>query len=286
MRRTMMEDGARLWLPPLSLAGCVRAGFLRDTRGLALQGEELDTYYPASPLVVLTWTWGGSAEWLGTPGFVPPSPGFRVWPVGLSGPVTGPCHLRVAAEGVHGLQLMFLPDAFRALTGIEAGPLVNRCVDAATLLPPEWQAWAVSLAGLSNDDARLAAIEAFIAPRWQALAASSHTGQRYSQWLEALAVRAAGSTAGRSLRQFERRIKTWAGIPMRELRAVSRGEQAFLAAVADGPAPSWAELAVEADYADQSHLCRETRRLTGFSPEDLRRRMRSELAFWPYRLWT
>ncbi|MFH7041920.1 helix-turn-helix domain-containing protein [Paucibacter sp. JuS9] len=281
-----MNDGARLWLPPLSLAGCVRAGFLRDTRSLLLHGDELDTYYPASPLVCLTFTFAGSAEWLASPGFVPPSAGFRVWPVALSGPITGPTHLRVAPAGVHGLQLLFLPDAFRLLTGIDAASLVDRCVDAASLLPPDWLDWTASLAGLADDEARLAAIEAFVAPRWQPVAAHEGAGQRYSQWLEALAVRAAGSAAGRSMRQFERRIKAWAGLPMRELRAVSRGEQAFLAAVAEAQAPSWAELALQTDYADQSHLCRETRRLTGFSPEDLRQRMRSELAFWPYRLWT
>lgn len=279
-----MNDGARLWLPPLSLAGCVRAGFLRDTRGLALAGADLDTYYPASALVCLTWTFDGSAEWLPSPGFVPPTPGFRVWPLSLSGPIAGPTHLRVAPAGVHGLHLLFLPDAFRAMTGIDPASLVDRCVDAATLLPADWLGWAESLARLPDDDARLATIEAFLAARWQPLQAHESASLRYTQWVEALAVRAAGSAAGRSLRQVERRIKAWAGLSMRELRAVSRGERAFLAA-ASREAPVWAQLAVEADYADQSHLCRETRRLTGFSPEDLRRRMRSELAFWPYRLW-
>jgi AraC-like DNA-binding protein len=45
-------------------------------------------------------------------------------------------------------------------------------------------------------------------------------------------------------------------------------------------------LAADTDYADQSHLCRETRRMTGFSPDDLRRRIGSEEAFWAYRLWS
>jgi AraC-like DNA-binding protein len=54
---------------------------------------------------------------------------------------------------------------------------------------------------------------------------------------------------------------------------------------AEGPV-NWAELAADTDYADQSHLCRETRRMTGFSPDDLRRRIGSEEAFWAYRLWS
>ncbi len=67
----------------------------------------------------------------------------------------------------------------------------------------------------------------------------------------------------RSLRQIERRVKAWAGVPMRELRAVSRAERAFLAVAASDveSAVNWAQIAADTDYADESHLCRETRRL-------------------------
>ena len=70
-------------------------------------------------------------------------------------------------------------------------------------------------------------------------------------------------------------------------RAVSRAESAFyaVAAAESRPGFNWADIAAETDYADQSHLCRETRRLTGFSPEELRRRIPVEQAFWAYRIW-
>jgi AraC-like DNA-binding protein len=45
--------------------------------------------------------------------------------------------------------------------------------------------------------------------------------------------------------------------------------QAFLAACGDA-APGLAELAVEAGYADQAHLGRETRALAGLTPTELR----------------
>jgi AraC-like DNA-binding protein len=82
-------------------------------------------------------------------------------------------------------------------------------------------------------------------------------------------------------------VKAWAGLPLRELRAASRAEAAFLqvAATQHDPGFEWAGVAADAGYADQSHLCRETRRLTGFSPEDLRRRMETDEAFWAYRVW-
>ena len=38
-------------------------------------------------------------------------------------------------------------------------------------------------------------------------------------------------------------------------------------------------------YADQAHMCRESRRITGYAPGELYRLMQSEERFWAYRLW-
>lgn len=279
-----MDASTRLWLPPLALAGCVRAVMLRDTRGRGLDAVRRENYFPATPLVSLIWWLQGSGDWLSTPGFCgPPAEPVRA-PVMLAGPFTGPTHTRNPGD-IHAFKLLMLPDAFTALTGVALDGLVNRTVDARLVLPAAWQAWAADMPSAPDDDARLALLQAFLAPRWQALGAD-RPGHRYAAWTEALAVRAATSSAGRSLRQLERRIKAWAGLPMRELRAVSRAESAFYAVAAEeGGSVNWAEIAAGNDYADQSHLCRETRRLTGFSPQDLRRRIATEEAFWAYRLW-
>ena len=281
-----MDDKTRLWLPSLALSGCVRGVMLRDTHGRDLTDAERHTYFPASLLVSLLCWRGNAVEWLSEPGFVPPPPGFNMTTTMLSGPFTLPSHMR-ACGPVQGTQLLFFPDAFQMLTGIDVQALVNQSMPAERVLPSDWRAWANALQAEGDDEARLALIEGFLLPRWQAIAPHQRTaGRRYAEWAEALAVRAATSSAGRSLRQIERRVKTWAGLPMRELRAVSRAERAFLAAMSsDGPV-NWAELAADTDYADQSHLCRETRRMTGFSPDDLRRRIVSEEAFWAYRLWS
>lgn len=282
----MVEDTAtRLWLPPLALAGCVRAVMLRDTRGRALSAVQRENYFPATPLVSLFWWAEGSSEWLATPGFSVPPPDRQFAPVQFGGPFTLPTHTRNPGE-MCAFKLLMLPDAFTALTGIALDRHVNRVVDPRELLPPDWRDWAEAMSAAPDDDARLRLLQAFLLPRWQALGARQ-PGQRYAAWTEALAVRAATSAAGRSLRQLERRIKAWAGLPLRELRAVSRAESAFYAVAAAEAKPgfNWADIAAEADYADQSHLCRETRRLTGFSPEELRRRIQAEEAFWAYRLW-
>lgn len=282
----MKDAGTRLWLPPLDLAGCVRAAMLRDTRGRELTAGQRENYFPAAPLVKLLWWFAGDGEWVVRPGFSAPPAGYCLGPLMLSGPFTLPTHTRNSGP-VHALMLLLPPDAFQALTGIDAAALVNQVVPAESLLPPDWFLWAMSLHADLDDDARLARIEAFLRPRWAALAPQRPAAQRYAEWAQALAVRAATSASGRSLRQIERRVKAWAGLPMRELRAVSRAERAFLAVAASdaGATVNWAEIAADTDYADQSHLCRETRRLSGFSPEDLRRRMLTEEAFWSYRLW-
>ena len=284
-----MQDAAtRLWLPPLALAGCVRAVMLRDTRGRSLDALQRENYFPATPLVQLFWWAEGSSEWLATPGFSTPPPGGRHAPVLFGGPFTLPTHTRNPGE-MRAFKLLLLPDAFTALTGVALDRFVNRVVDAREVLPANWLAWAGAMSAAADDAARLQLLEAFLLPRWQALG-TQRPGHRYADWTAALAVRAATSAAGRSLRQLERRIKAWAGLPMRELRAVSRAERAFYAvAAAEGAAGgagvNWAEIAADNDYADQSHLCRETRRLSGFSPEELRRRIQQDEAFWAYRLW-
>jgi len=145
-------------------------------------------------------------------------------------------------------------------------------------------------AGLQPDDAaRVAWIQDFLEPQWQAARPTLPLHlHHYQDWAQALALRAATSAAGRSLRQAERRIKQWAGIPMRELRGFGRAEQAFFRGMSDGAAagkPRWAELAETSGYADQSHLCRETRRITGFTPDELYRRIAEDEGFWSYRLW-
>jgi len=101
-------------------------------------------------------------------------------------------------------------------------------------------------------------------------------------------VRAIAAGKGRSMRQVERRIKAWSGQSLRQLQSVSRAEQSFFRvreALERGQVV-WTDLAYESGYADQAHLCRETRRVTGFSPELLRQRIESHEAFWAYRIWS
>jgi AraC-like DNA-binding protein len=160
--------------------------------------------------------------------------------------------------------------------------------DVSDVLPAPWLAMCSAVAAEQSDDARLARIEAFFDPLWQAARPGLPLGvHRYGDWAQGLALRAATSRSGRSLRQVERRIRQWAGQPLRELRGIGRAERAFfeVMAIEELQKPMWSAFAAAEGYSDQSHLCRESRRVTGFSPEQLRQRIANDEGFWAYRIW-
>ncbi len=276
---------AQLWLPRISLSQCIRAVVTRSTLGVGRDWPPAwcENHFPASPLCGLSWFIHGHTDLLHADG----RPPQRLPPIYFSGPFTQPTRSRNTPEG-QGLMLMLLPDAVQALTGLDPSQYVNRCVPAEDVLDDAWMAMARAVREAPDDATRVGLIEAFLEPRWQALRpGGGATGRPHLQdWAQGLALRAAASGVGRSLRAAERRIKGWAGLPLRELRGMGRAEQAFFRALAagDGPVP-WAEVAADTGYADQSHLCRETRRVTGFAPGELRRRIAEEEGFWIYRVW-
>lgn len=273
----------RLWLPRLSLTACVRGVMVRDTCGLVLTEAQRLSHFPASPMCSLSWWFEGESEWL--PFGQPQGPATRMpGRFVFGGPFRGPSLWRNPGP-VHALMLLLLPDAVHHLTGLEAQRWVERFADAAEVLPPDWLVMCEAVQGAADDEARIRLIEDFLDPRWQAARPQQALAvHRYQDWAQGLGVRAATSGPGRSLRQMERRIKQWAGQSMRELRGLARAEQAFFE-VAASAEPDWAAVAANGGYADQSHLCRETRRVTGFSPAELYRRVAEDESFWPYRLW-
>ena len=66
-----------------------------------------------------------------------------------------------------------------------------------------------------------------------------------------------------------------------------RGEAAFFAVIEAifSQRLDWAQIALEQGFSDQSHFIRETRRITGFSPQAMRQGFDEEEAFWVYRAW-
>lgn len=280
---------ARLWLPRLSLTNCVQAFMARNTHGLVLNDQQRHNYFPATPCCSITWVFSGTGELL--------SPGPQGLWDGPRHPMTsrtsfaGPFNQPIVTWNpgpVHALTMLLLPDAVKALTGIDPGAYLNRAVAAEDICPAEWLALSQDVFDAPDDEARLNLIQDRLNPMWQAVRPDATRGTRYvDDWARGLAMRAANSGLGRSARQIERRIKQWTGQPLRELRGISRVERAFFdSIVAEQQGPlNWTELAMGAGFSDQSHLCRQIRRITGFAPLELRRLIAQDEAFWPYRVW-
>jgi len=283
----------QLWLPRASLAACVRGALVRSTLGFALSDEQRISRFPASPLCSLNWWFEGRGEVLVAEGDAMPGVGAMREPMPgrwvLAGPQTRPVSSWCPGPA-HGMMVLFMPDALHWLTGLEPSELADRFVDAQGVLPRDWLDMCAAVQRLPSDAERLVCLEDFLEPRWQSRRpAWPLQAQRYADWAMHLAHRAAMSAPGRSLRQLERRIKRWAGLPLRELRGFGRAERAFFDAAATlevkGGVP-WAAVAASAGFSDQPHLCRVTRRITGYTPQALFEGMQRDEAFWVYRVWS
>jgi AraC-like DNA-binding protein len=279
---------SELWLPRAGLAACVRAVMCRDTRGVALRDDQRYNHVPATPVCCIAWYFSGRSELL-EPGYAADADSPRT-PYGsmvFCGPFTRPS-INWNPGPVHAMFLLLLPDALAALTGIDPGAYLDRVVPVEEVFDDAWLEMCRQVMAVADEERGVERIEAFLQPLWQqARPDQTLAGRIYADWSHSLALRAATSGWGRSLRQVERRIKQWTGQPLRELRGFSRSEQAFFEAVVAGKsgAVNWSEVAGNNGYADQSHFCRQARRITGFAPEELRRRIFTEESFWSYRLW-
>lgn len=279
---------SELWLPAGGLTACVRGVMARDTRGVVLGDHERFNHMPATPTCTLLWYLHGDCEVL-APGAAASLESPRV-PIGrttLCGPFTQPVTSWNPGAS-HAFMVLLMPDALSGLTGIDTMALLNRAVAVDEVLDAEWQDFCAQVAAAPDDEARLGLVAGFLLPRWQRVGPQkTWRGHHINEWLQNLAVHSRTSGWGRSLRQVERRIKQWTGQTERSLQVLGRSEQAFFAAAAaeQSGQVQWSGIADEAGYADQSHFCREARRVTGFAPEEFRRRMKTDEGFWGYRLW-
>ena len=269
--------------PRLSLASCVRGYVTRSTLGCELRPEQRHNYFFASPLCTITFFLQGASQVIrrGDEVVAEPLP-----TIAFSGPQTLP-FVSVNPGPVQVLVVSLTPAAVVAMTGIDLSGVVNRVLPLERVLDPSWQAMAQAVLGAPDEVAAIECIEDFLEPRWSVLShGAMPKADRLRYWAENLALRAASSGVGSSLRQVERRIKQWAGLPMRELRRMARAEESFFRVreAMEAKTLDWATAAADGGFSDQAHLCRETRRVTGLSPNELKRAIECEEGFWVYRL--
>lgn len=286
-----LRGRSALHLAHLDLGGCVRAYMSRDTLGLGLAGADLLNHFPASPACSISWVVQGEADWVAWADEHEADPdGCERRPLGmrvmLTGPQTRPTVYHSPGDGLC-FMVVAMPDALHELTGVDMSACVDRVLPFDAVFEADWRAMSQCMLSATDDLQRVSIFESFVLPRWRQLRRAQPGRGHYLDWVQGLAVRAALSGFGRSVRQVERRIKAWAGQSQRHLRSLARAEQSFLRtreAVLSGRL-SWAETATAAGYADQAHLCRDTRRVCGVTPGELHQRIFSRESYWPYRTW-
>ena len=265
---------SKLLLPPRSLSGCLFAGIYRDTRGVELCDADRVNHFPASPLVSVSLVLAGELR------LVPPGcnwPAARKAPPlpsvitkgpqdsALSSWAPGPC--AAVSIGIY-------PDAWRHLGG-----------DPGFAHPPDAMRPALDALRAGSDVTRGwdAFCAALTAPWARARGRDAHPLSGIADWTRALVARAVQDGRGQSLRSVERRIKRISGQTRRELEFFSAFENLHKVSVRETDAPL-VEVALDAGYADQSHMGRAVRRATGMSPARLNKAIETQEAFWCYRL--
>jgi AraC-like DNA-binding protein len=244
-------------------------------------------HFPAMPMCALFWRLSGEAELLEGTRAHADAARSPVPPTIFVGPADQPS-VSYNPGPVHSFALLLMPDVMHALTGLDLGEHLNRRTPAEQALPADWLPLLDAVRQAASDAQRVALIEAFLLPRWAAARASGAVSVHPTQdWLQGLAVRAAAIGWGRSPRQAERRVRAWVGQSMRSLRLFTRSEQTLFSVVdaVEAGELNWTEQALKNGYADQAHLCRDAKRVTGHSPVELQRALPHDETLWTYRLW-
>jgi len=275
---------------PPALQGVLAALIVRDTSMVELTSEQRLSHFPASPLVALSWYHGLDA------GLVRDTADGPVWqPFGarivLSGSQSQPITCWAPTTG-RGYMACFPADVAQALFGIELGTIHDRFVPARDVLDASWTPLLDALLLAPDDAATRAVLEHGLSVRWRAINGDASplasVRQLGRHWVERLALKAHAWQRDVSARHVERKIKSYSGRSLREWQALVRTESLFFAARDryDAGTPfNWAELALEEGFADQAHMSRAARQITGFPPGEFAQRFTSDESFWIYRLW-
>ena len=288
--RAAATELARLHRPPPVLIGALIAVVCRDTRGVMLDPAQRLSHFPASPMLSLSWFGEAGAGMIGR------HPGQPRWlpfrsPMMLAGSQSLPSTGWSRSTARAGM-ILFSVDAARDLFGLDPKAIHDQFVDAYGAFDRRWQPLLEGLLAADDDAAVLACLERELGPRWQALRGRDsmpRTITRFGRdWVERLGWQVHEWRRTHGPRQVERRVKAWTGRSLRHWQALVQTEGLFVSARERheaGQAFDWAGLAQDEGFADQAHMSRATRRISGFSPADFAQRFRDDESFWLYRLW-
>jgi AraC-like DNA-binding protein len=184
----------------------------------------------------------------------------------IVGPTTGA--VRVKANGpVHVFGAGITPVGWAALVGNDASAMVNRIVNLSDLFEPVLLEAISELKTTQSLDMLVARGEAILAGLFRSIADPALDFVRQvDAWLSdetSPNVDALTAATGLSRRQVERKCGALYGAPPKELARKYRALRAAVSLVADGAS---IDEVVSRGFYDQSHLIREIKQFTGFTP--------------------
>ncbi|MBQ0945379.1 helix-turn-helix domain-containing protein [Ideonella sp. 4Y16] len=266
-----MGIDSQLVAPAADLADVVRAFYWHDLRGAStLSLAQRATRVPPGPYNGLVWLLEGRAQLVECGGAAVD----RELPAVFVAGAHRHDYRSLAITRYCSFGLAFQPGVLALLSGLDLGAWRDRIEDARLALPADWRALLDSVAQAPDHAARIARCEAFLRPRWQAVA------PRQPGWVHLLrhawrrsSLPAALTLQRWSQRHLQRRSGDAVGLRPGEVERYLRAERAMLA-VRDGHAPA-AEAAAEHGFADQAHFSREVKAAFAHSPVALQRRLDS-----------
>lgn len=180
---------------------------------------------------------------------------------------------------------VFFSDAFHTLFDVDLSDLKDRFVDARQVLNADGISLVDAVDTAKSHEERIHLIEEFLGNHAAALSLSPWL--RIRRLGSNLNVRLASTLLGVGERQAQRRAQREAGLSLRGLSRLWRARRSHTEVktlIEQGASLHWGRHASEHGYADQSHMVKECRDLTGSSPQQLVELVKRNETHWMYRL--
>jgi AraC-like DNA-binding protein len=175
-------------------------------------------------------------------------------------------------EKVEGVSITLRPGAAAALLGLPAGEIAGNAVHLDEL----WQGGAAELlarmAEAPDDAARVAMLQAVLRRRLLDGSGTAHPAAMHAAGLIAASggqqpLREVAAAVGVGERRLQQLFHAHVGLSPRAWGRLAR-LHGCLRALRLRPTPSWAQVALESGFYDQSHLVNEFRALCGVTPTE------------------
>lgn len=197
----------------------------------------------------------------------------------LTGPFTAPVRTFAFAP-LNSLSIIFQPWLLQSWFDLDVGNMVNAIIDAA-YVPRLTDSTMVDALKSATSQPNLleSALKILSVPQSD----SGHEASIMANvLLETQSIAETASRHGISIRQLERRFARNFGLSPKEWLRVKRFEASLVKLVDDRE--SLANVAADAGYADQSHMTRDYRRATGYTPSQTKEGMsKDKPGYWAFK---